>query len=179
MTADNLTNKEFLISLYSNYAQDEYELIKALENYLKFFSGLILTTIGAAFFIFKSIEDPIIKGIGFAIGGFFIIGISFLGYFAARSNYRRQLESIVKRFKIECLLGLDNPEIYSDDKYLAGEPLILDRYRHDFELYKKESSNKFVKDKLKAGFMRVVFWFYLLTCIIGISQIAVGLSIIF
>ena len=174
MENSELSQKELLIRLYSIYSQDEYELIKALQNYLKFFSGLILATIGAAFFIFEKIYDPLIRSFGLAIGGFFVLGVSFLGYNAAKSNYRRQLESIVKRFKIECLLGLDNIEKYCDEVFMKNEPLILDRYKKDFESYGKKSSSEFVKEMQKKGFMRIIIWFYSFTAIIGIVLLAIG-----
>ena len=124
--SDNDTSnyEDRLLKLYSVYAQDEYELIKALQNYLKFFSGLILTIIGSAFLIFDKINDESIRSLGLLIGGIFVLGISYLGGNAAKSNYRRQLESIVKRFKIECLLDLGNVGKYGNDKYMMNEPLI-------------------------------------------------------
>lgn len=175
MSDGNASNDDRLLRLYSCFAQDEYELIKALQNYLKLFSSLILAVIGGAFFIFDKIDNVTIRSLGFFIGGCFVIGISYLGYNAAKSNYRRQLESIVKRFKIECLLDLDNVTNYSDDNYMINEPLILDRYKEDFEPYEKESSTKFVNDKLKLGFMKVIVWFYSLTAIIGLILTLIGI----
>lgn len=141
MANTELSKKELLLRLYTIYSNDEYELIRALQNYLKFFSGLILSTIGAAFFIFEKIDEPLMRSLGLVIGGFFILGVSLLGYNAAKSNYRRQLESIVNRFKIECLLDLDNTEKYCDEMFMKNEPLILDRYKMAFESHGKESSS--------------------------------------
>ena len=169
-----INDDDRLLRLYSCFAQDEHELIKALQNYLKFFSGLILTIIGGAFFIFDKIDDANIRSLGFLIGGIFVIGISYIGCNAAKSNYRRQLESIVKRFKIECLLDLGNVIKYGNDKYMINEPLILERYKNDFEPYKEVSSTNFVNDRLKLGFMKVIIWFYLLTASIGLILISVG-----
>jgi len=177
MTNNELSHEERLLRLYTIYSQDEYELIKALQNYLKFFSGLILATIGGAFFVFEKINDSTIKSLGLLIGGFFVIGTSFLGYNAARSNYRRQLESIVKRFKIECLLGLDNTQKYCHNKYMIDEPLILERYRKDFEPYEKRSSDEFIKERLKKGFMLVIIYYYSLTSIMGLLLMSIGVII--
>ncbi len=78
MSNGETSNEDCLLRLYSCFTQDEYELIRALQNYLKFFSSLILTVIGGVFFIFDKIDDVTIRNLGFFIGGLFVIGISYL-----------------------------------------------------------------------------------------------------
>ncbi len=174
-TVTKTNEEEKLLKLYSFYTTDEHGFKQTLYDYLRFFSSFILTLIGGTLFAFEKITDPIIPNFILMLGGIFVIGASYLGKNAAKSNYRRQLESIVKRFKIECLLDLDNSELYSDDKYMMGEPLVLKRYQEDFTAFKNLTSKEFVSEKVKMGFMKIIIFFYSLTAVIGLTLITLGL----
>ena len=176
-TSDNSLNLKTcdLLQLYSFYSQDEYELIRALQSYTKFFTSIILATVGGAILVLEKVKDTRMAGLGFVIGGILTIGVSIVAYHAARSNYRRQLESIVKRFKIECILNLDKDARFFNKKYMPSEALLLTRYLNSFAPYIKGNSSEFVSQKLKQGFMKVLSGFYTLTGMLGIVIIVIGI----
>ena len=171
-TGKGILSIENLLKLYTSISNDEYELIKALMNYLKFFASLLMAIIGGTLFLQSKSDNTFITGTTFIIGGLLVCFISYLGLEAAKSNYRRQLESIVKRFKLECLMQLDNVNLTKTGDFFKGESFILPRYIESMKGY--SDSRQFVKDKLKQGFMKVIKKFYFVMSIVGVFIILIG-----
>ena len=186
--------KEFLRELYGHYKDDEKAMIELLHGNLKFFSGVIVTLIGSGVLFFSALIkdgkiEPFIAATILIIFGLFVIGFSHLGNMASKSVYRRQLESIVKRAKIEDLFDLANSSIYGGKIYWKEEGLILSRYLEDklgYDPYYEEpitnnktsSSKDFVEERLSQGFMKVTKRLFILTRTIGFVSVLTGVGLL-
>lgn len=163
--------KELLIKLYELSFSDESELIQLEQKTLALFTSITLAVIGGVLFVLKDMNDPFVKELALFTGGILIIILSILAIEAYRSNYRRHLETIARRAKIEDLLEL-NDDKYKGKVYWKDEALILTRYITDRSMYK--NSEDFVKDRLSKGFAPIVKNIFISISLIGFLFIIIG-----
>ena len=145
--------KEFLQRLFETSFADESQHIQLEQKTLTLFTSIILALIGGVLFVLKDINDHFIQVLTLFIGGTLIIIFSILAIKAYRSNYRRHLEAVASRAKLEDLLEL-NDDKYKGKYYWKDETLILTRYFEERSKY--NSSKEFVNDRLKKGFASIV-----------------------
>lgn len=163
--------KELLIKLYELTYKDESEIIQLEQKTLTLFTSITLAVVGGILFVIKDINDFFVKELTFFTGGILIIILSILAIKAYRSNYRRHLESIAKRAKLEDLLGL-NDDKYKGILYWKDETIILTRYIKDRIQY--NNSEDFVKDRLNKGFAPIVKNIFISISLIGVLFIIIG-----
>ncbi|GEM_PF-5144864 len=111
---NHLDEKQFhiLMKLLDIAHSDDKEQLQGHQRVLAFYSGTILAVIGGILLINKDLEDTELGVLSFVIGGMLISLFSYIGYQGCYSYYRRQLESIALRAKIEDLLELGSVEKY-------------------------------------------------------------------
>lgn len=163
---------EFLLRLYDNTFKDESEHIQLEQKTLTLFSTLILAIIGGVLIVLKDMNEDIIKTTTLFVGGFLEIIISFITISAYKANYRRHLESIALRAKLEDLLNFQSEE-YKGSLYWKEETLLLKRYEIDRGQY--ENSDEFVQDRVNKGFALVVKRVFTIISFIGLLFIGLGL----
>jgi len=164
--------KELLIKLYELSFGDESELIQLEQKTLALFTSITFAVIGGILFVLKDIDDSFVQELTLFTGGILIIILSILAINAYCSNYRRHLEAIVRRAKLEDLLGL-NDDKYKGKVYWKDEALILTRYITDRGKYK--NSEDFVKDRLNKGFAPIVKKIFISISLIGFLFILIGI----
>lgn len=170
-----LTNRQehFLFKLYENTFKDENAHMQFESRTLTLFTGLILAITGGVLFIIKDVSEPEIKILALFVGGGLEICLSYLGIKAFESNYRRQLESIALRAKLENLLDFNNDNYKTKAFKRDEEGLIHLRYAEDRKIY--NNSKEFVDDRLKKGLGRIVKIVFSFILSIGIVFIILGI----
>ncbi len=161
-----------LLELYRSYVNDEHVMINSIYKSLNFYSGLCTSIIAGAFYVLLAHKNNNLSPIIVISAGILIFFIASTGYKSCQSNYKRQLESIVKRFKIEALLNLDE-EPYIHKKYYVSEGLLLKRYEDTNMKFK--TSSDFVRDKMDAGFVRIAKMLFIAYKVAGIFIALIGL----
>ncbi len=161
-----------LRELYRSYVDDEHVMINSIYKSLNFYSGLCTSIIAGSFYVLLAHENNNLSPIIVISAGILIFFIASTGYKSCRSNYKRQLESIVKRFKIEALLNLDKRP-YIHKKYYVREGLLLKRYEDTNKSY--DTSSEFVSDKMNAGFVSIARNLFIAYKVVGLLIAAIGL----
>lgn len=163
------------ISILLNYMdfanQEEIAHIQLVQSTLNLFTGLNIAIIGGVFFVIKEIEEYPLKGIALMICGALIYAISRYALIAFSSNYRRQLEAIVKKSKAEDLLGLGDSK-FKGKTIWTQEALILERYKKSRENFL--SSGDFIHSAESKGYTVIIKKLFYLFQIIGISFLLYG-----
>lgn len=165
----NISKPEVLLKILEMNYKDEAEHIQLFHNNVKFFAGFILTVIGGVLLVNMKGDSSMLANISYFAGGIVVVAGSILGYCSARSAYRRHLEAIIERAKIQDLLGYSNLVTQSVWK---GENLFS--IRHSIDRNSRSDSYSFLKYRLNRGMMIIIAIFYGLTVLMGSVLIAVG-----
>jgi hypothetical protein len=164
--------KELLQKLYELSFGDESEHIQLEQKTLALFTSMILATVGGILFVLKDIHDFFVQELTLFTGGILVIILSILAIKAFHSNYRRHLEAIATRAKLEDLLEF-NSEKYRGKIYWLNESLLLTRYVKDRCKYK--NSEDFVKDRVNKGFAVIVKNIFFSFSLIGSLFVLIGI----
>jgi len=172
MSVESKSDKELLLKLYELTFVDEAEHIRLGQRTLTLFTGLILAVVGGALIVTRDIPEPTMKLASFLISGTLVLVLSYLGVRGYQSNYRRQLEAIASRAKLEDLLELGDTTKFGGKTYWKEEGLILRRFIVDRGQY--TDSEQFVKDRVEKGFAVVAKTVYGILSLVGVFLIGFG-----
>lgn len=168
----NKDDKELLFKLFELTYQDESEHIQLEQKNLGLYTGLQLAIIGGILFVLKDIDDSLVQILTLFFGGILIITFSYLGFNAYKSSYRRHLEAIAMRAKLEDLLGFNKGK-FKGKEYWRDEGLILTRYFNDRKEY--QNSKEFVDIRIDMGLASTVKKVFFSLSIIGSLFILLGI----
>ena len=153
--------KQDCLKLYEILIGEEQFFINDYHTRLSFYMGLVTATVaGMVAGMFASTEWYQFAVV--SVGAIILILISFFANDGISRSYRRALETITMKTKIEILIGLTIPQIpkkkVSSHKW-SSEPIIPIRYLINHNNY--DASEDFVNDLSKKGYLktlRTLFW---------------------
>lgn len=163
-------NKEVLLHLYEIVSKEEKYYIGRFFNHLKLHWAVISALISAyilAIYKFKHIE---LLTLSFIIPTGIII-LTFAFKEISKRDYRRFLDSIIFKAKIESLLGLDKLKLNNKAEYWKNEPLIPIRHlenRKNFENSKKFFEFYIEKKGALAVYNRIFIFVYVIAILMYI-----------
>jgi hypothetical protein len=144
-----------LLKLYEIVVEEEHHFTKTYQERLAFYSGLITALIAATVAAaFQASEWYHFAAL--CAGPVLLLVVSTSGHRATFGLYRRFLEAVTMRAKIEQEMGLTEPRPVRGDAtntFWASEPIVPTRqleYRK-----RRESSKEFVNELLKKGHQEV------------------------
>ena len=164
-------DKDMLIKLYEVTFNDEALHIQYEQKTLSIYISLILAIVGGVLIVLKDIKDEYLQVMTLIIGGFLIILFCYIATRSFKSNYRRHLEAIAFRSKIEHLLDFDKDKFKSNSCW-SEENLMMKRYLEDRRKYK--NSEEFVQDRLNKGMAPVVRSVFISLGFLGSSLVMIG-----
>ena len=121
----NRLSQTELLQLLQFSSQEEIEIRNTLRSTLNTYTTLLCSII-AGILTISSISNPtpLLQSLALIIGGVVTCCISFVGYRHYKSDYVRQIESIVSQAKLQDILGITDPSLYKLSTYWKGESLL-------------------------------------------------------
>ncbi len=162
-----------LIHVYDVAVRDEQRHYESYRSHVKFYGGILGATVAATGAILKTGSadyNPIVL----LFSSMVFAGISTIGLLTADTGYRRWLEALTIRAKLEHLLGLDIPvpRLSPSTKFSwTGESVTPDRFLNDMAAF--PSSAAFVNDRLGKGSNRLTRALFGLMALLGLVVAAV------
>jgi len=164
--------KKFLLGLLDIAITESSALDDMIAKTARFYFSI---TLGMCGFLlaFKQYSDNTTNANLFVIVGILMILVGIGAYYSLKSLYRRALETITFRAKVEDCLGLTDSESYHSKNYWSSEPLITLRYLKS--RCSRQTSQEFVDQYLSCGFISIARTvFPCLICGIGIITFIIG-----
>jgi len=156
----NSADRQELLKLYELAVNEEHHYLDAHQARISFYSGIVVAVLAAtATGVFYVSTRPHIAPLCFSPVVAF--GLSALAIRATRRFYRRALESITVRAKIEQELGLAEARQSEQDtsgSYWGSEPIVPQRHIESRLTHK--SSQDFVNHFLTRGYQRWTEWLF-------------------
>lgn len=173
---ERLTTEELLQLLHFS-SQEEIELRNTLRSTMNTYVTLLCSIIAGVLTISSlSASTPYIQPIAFIVGGIVCCCISFVGYRHYKSDYVRQIESIVSQAKLQDILGLTDPELYKMKTYWLTESLLPSNFIKTRKQCK--NSDEFVNWFIKNTDTKYVRLLYSCFFVIGLSVSAIGVVLL-
>jgi len=172
MNYTGLDRKE-LMKIYELVISEERFFISEHHRKLAFYAGFISSMFaGVIAMIFRANNLYHFLLLFWAVL-FGIIPACVAGYISSKNAYRRFLEAITMKAKLERVLGLENKiNNVEEGNWMSNEQLISSRHLESRQDTDIKTSNEWVKEKLKTlksvhGSSKFFFWVFRTFCIIG------------
>lgn len=170
--------RDELLELYILVERRERSFREDLFRFTNFYSAVCYAILAVTLSGFMSLYDrgPVIFCLAF--GPTLTLCMCFLGIRVTGRIYRRIIEEISSKAKLENALGLDRPlsiaqylgnsRIWSDDECLLPS-------RHAKRRMRENTSEKFIEQAARGGFKRDNFVYFAL---IGVFSVLLGIAIL-
>lgn len=166
-------NKSELLQLLQSAVQEEIELRNTIRSTMNSYITLLCSIVAAILTISSfTLSETFIKPITFVIGGLICSIISLVGYKHYKSDYVRQIETIVAQAKLQDVLGLTNGSLYPMNTYWKSESLLPQNFIETRKISKtsKEFVDWFIKNT-DTKWIRLMY-----SCFFAIGLIILGIG---
>jgi len=142
-----------LEKLFPEILKEEHYFLDAHQSRISFYSTIIATILGATIAGAAKVDNKNAYLL-LLVGPLIVIALAHLGTYGTRTFYRRYLESVTVRAKMEQTLGLTKAQDgdSSDSVYWKGEAFIPERHveaRKEFA-----TSGEFVSKRMSMGYQK-------------------------
>jgi hypothetical protein len=155
---------ENVLKLYEIACEEEKSFLEAHQNRVAFFAGLLSTVLAATLAGFFQ-AGAAYQLAGLLAGPVIIVALARLATGATERFYRRFLEVVTVKAKLQHQLGLLLPRD-GQGKWWMDEPLVPTR--HLTSRAENQSSDEFIKARLKSGYQASIIMFFELFKWVGI-----------
>ncbi len=147
-------NQEHTLRLYDLAVREEHYFLDAHQERVAFYAKVVLLLI-AATVVGVFLASQWYHFAGLCAGPILVYALSNIARDGCLRFYRRYLEAVTHRAKLEQDLGLTQPRPDAEtdgDTYWANEPIIPSRHVTSRKRYR--SSEEFLRSSMKRGFHR-------------------------
>lgn len=164
---------ESLWRLYEMASKEEQHFLDVHQSRVAFFAGILSTVLTATVVGFFQAKE-LYQLAGLLAGPILIIALARLATAGTERFYRRFLEAVTVKAKLEHRLGLGQPPTGDGGKWWTCEPLVVGRHLKSRDL--AQSADDFVDQNLDGGYHVIIKKFFTLFERVGI--VAVGVVLI-